>query len=159
MSDYLYDTFIREGTILSRDFYNLIIGERIGAGQYRQVYESELDKNVVYKFETGATTFENTFEWEVWQAVKDNRQVARWFAPCLHISPCGMVLIQARCAVPPESKYPAKVPKCFTDLKRENWGLYKGRLVCMDYGARSTLIIFDGLDGKLKKAKWWSEKD
>lgn len=160
MSDYIYDEFIKNGSILSRDFFNLYVGKFIGGGQYRRVYENDVNKTTIIKFEVGESSFENCIEWEVWKSIKDYPSIARWFAPCLHISPCGTVLVQARCSIAPDSKYPKKVPMCFSDFKRENWGLYKSRMVCFDYGAHSTIILTEGIANcsKLKRVKWWENK-
>jgi hypothetical protein len=121
------------------------------------VHKNLVDPESVFKFEEPGTSFENRIEWEIWKMVKDYPSIKKWFAPCLHISPCGTVLVQARVKEAPESKFPPKVPRCFSDFKRQNWGLYQGRLVCVDYGAHSTIIMSEGIANcdTLKCAKWW----
>jgi len=107
------------------------VGEFIGRGQFRCVYEFTLDpKNWVVKTEFADRSFANITEWQLWQDVKDTPG-AKWFAPCRWISPGGTLLIQAR--TKPLKDQPAKIPWYFTDRKTENFGTYKSRLVCHDY--------------------------
>lgn len=156
MSQNVYDEYFLQGSIFSRELFNLVVGEAVGSGCFRVVHEFLGDKESVIKFETGGKSFENQMEWEVWKAVKD-LPISKWFAPCLDISPCGCMLIQARVKPAELHQFPDKVPACFSDLKRPNWGMYKNRLVCVDYGANSSLILQDGIDkGRhLRKARWW----
>ncbi len=88
---------------------------------------------------------------EIWSHDKDIR---RWLAPCVQISPCGSILIQKRTTPAPSSRYPAKMPKFLTDMKRSNYGLYKGRLVCHDYG-----LICLTVTTATRKADWWEKGD
>jgi hypothetical protein len=45
------------------------------------------------------------------------------------------------------------MPAFFTDLKRENFGLLLGRLVCHDYGVN--LLMENGMTKRMRKANWW----
>lgn len=117
---------------LQLDFNNLFVGDRIGAGYSRTVYEHALDPNLVIKIETADTRdFANPSEWNLWRQSADYPEVRRWLAPCLHISPNGTVLIQARTT--PVKRMPKELPDFFTDVKLANLGLYKGRIVVHDY--------------------------
>lgn len=123
--------------------------QKLGSGAFRTVYGSEVLPNSVIKVEEGAQSFQNVVEWETWKRVKDT-PLEKWFAPCEKISACGAVLIMARTS--PPSKYPALVPAFFTDLKRKNFGVYKGRFVCHDYGVT---LWEGGFTKRMRKAGWW----
>lgn len=132
------------------DVMDAFLGELIGNGAYRNVYENRLDSKTVIKIETGST-FANAIEFETWQRVCMVTGVSKWFAPIQYISGCGKVLIMAKCK--PLKTPPAKIPSFFTDVKMANFGLYQGRVVCLDYG--SHLLMEEGM--KLKLINWTSE--
>jgi hypothetical protein len=135
-----------------REALHLLCGRLLGVGSARHVYECALNSEWVVKVETGARSFQNALEWEFWQDAQANKELARWLAPCHHISPSGVVLIQARTTDAPTKAFPKKVPKVFTDLKYQNWGYLLGdhrRLVCHDYAL--TLNYTTGL----RQADWW----
>lgn len=137
---------------LHKEAFHLLVGNHIGGGAYRQVFHSRIDPLTVVKIEADSGSFANVHEWEVWDQMQYG-PLKKWFAPCLSISPCGAVMIQA--ATTPASKrdLPKKVPGFLTDLKSENWGWIKDklgeRIVCHDYGN-----ILIGQSSKLKKADW-----
>jgi hypothetical protein len=62
-------------------------------------------------------------------------------------------LIQAR--VTKATKFPKRLPNCFIDTKKENFGMYKGKFVCHDYSFLSLKYV--NLD--LEQVEWWSVKD
>jgi hypothetical protein len=126
----------------------------ISSGQDRTVWEWLPDKRLVAKVELGARAFQNVFEYETWQRVKDTKW-ARWFAPVETIGPSGVMLLMRRTAPAQPTDYPRKVPRFFTDLKRANWGRLGGELVCHDYGRH--LLMEEGMTSKLKVARWWNE--
>lgn len=112
----------------------MFVGECLGNGWRRHVYAVRGDDKRVVKIERG-TNFDNVAEWLIWQAVKDT-EAARWFAPCLEISPCGRVLIQRRTETFSEEGFKdtvTKVPEFFDDIYWANWGLLYGGPVCHDY--------------------------
>jgi hypothetical protein len=131
----------------------MLIGSLLGEGCYRKVYRNRMDRNTVVKVEDVGGHFSNINEWNIWNKYQ-HTGFARWLAPCKFISPCGSVMIQARTSPVPKQSMPKKVPECLQDLKIENWGMYKGKVVCHDYGN------FDFISGtKLVKADWWSRED
>ena len=79
--------------------------------------------------------------------------MAKWFAPCLFISPNGLFLIQEKAIPCPKAMFPEKVPACMGDLKYKNFGLIKGKFVCFDYG--SMPITNYAITTQFKKADWW----
>lgn len=139
-----------EGTAAYRDLMNMMRGEKLGSGVARNVYVNALNTEQVLKFENAACSFQNIKEWETWRYWRHHEPVARWLAPCIDISPNGVVLIQARCEPLPASyKMPKTLPQFLTDLKRANFGLYKRRLVAVDYG--TTIHEFRV---KMRRAYW-----
>lgn len=138
------------GTVVRHDFVNLFCGELIGRGVARDVYEYAIDDTKVIKVETAAESFQNATEWQVWREVEYTKW-ARWFAPCHWISPCGIVMIQSR--TQPISRAPKEVPNFFSDLKLDNFGKLKGRVVAHDYGLN--LLASNALGKvRMKKGSW-----
>lgn len=148
-----YIAKIFQPNIVAHDLFLMLTGGRVlGSGMSRTVYDWELADNAVVRFEEEGH-HQNVIEWETWQRVRDT-DMAKWFAPCLEISPCGRVLVQAM-AKDLKGDLPKKVPAFFTDLKRDNWGKYKGRRVCRDYGIH--LMLEKGMSGRMRKADWWQK--
>ncbi len=137
------------GTICS-DLLSLCISDAIGTGSTRTVFKTP-DPTVVLKFETSAQRFQNIMEWETWQIARDTKY-ALWFAPCIAISDSGTILKQGFARDMTLAEAPDTLPAFFADVKRENFGIYDGRVVCRDYG--NHLLIDRGLTGKMTKAEW-----
>ena len=142
--------------VITSDLFRLMCGEKLGRGIAREVYRSALDPTLVIKIEADAGSFQNIIEWETWDTVRftaDTKQdYAKYFAPCIAISPSGTVLVQKYARPVDYTELPEQVPKFFTDLKKENFGLIDGKIVCIDYG--NNLLMTNGLSTKLKKADW-----
>lgn len=138
-------------TTLSWDLVNMLCDEMIGEGISRCVYPWSLDRSLVAKVEPGHGGFANAQEWDVWQRIKDTEH-AKWFAPCVHISGCGIWLLQKRTKPIPFKRLPKQVPAFFTDLKQSNWGLLNGRPVCHDYAAN--LLMEVGMTKRLRSPNW-----
>ena len=118
-----------------KDAFKLMCGEVLGEGCDRVVYECKLMNEWVVKTEKNCPyEFSNIREHTFWHQYKNTKKIAKWLAPCGDISPDGKVLLQRR-ATPLEDDYklPRKLPKFLSDIKRSNFGLYEGRLVCVDY--------------------------
>lgn len=133
-----------------KEHFRLFCDEEIGSGIGRRVFSSAVLPQSVIKCEEGAASFQNVIEWETWQRVRET-PFAHWFAPCEWISPSGAVLVMAR--TKPPTRLPKEVPVFLTDLKKSNYGIYKGRLVCHDYG--TNLLFEHGMTKRMKKADWW----
>ena len=119
---------------LAVDFLYMSVGNKIGYGISRLVYECKLNPDWVWKFETATNTFQNVMEWEIWMAVKDKPDVAKWLAPCQYISDNGVVLLQSRTRGISEDEVPKMVPSWICDSEPKNWGMLKGQPVIHDYG-------------------------
>ncbi len=141
------------GTTVNRDFFHMIVGKVIGAGEFRIVFEHEHRDDLVLKFEPNANSFQNIAEWDFWRDNKDNKRVARWLAPCVYLSPCGIIMAQKKTTKPTEADFPNMVPEFLTDLKRRNFGLLDEVLVAHDYGLHRVTV-----PTKRKKASWWDHK-
>lgn len=144
-----------ENAFIHKEAFRLLVkGDALGSGIGRQVFACALHPDWVVKVEEGSGSFQNTAEWFLWDRVKDVADIAKWFAPCLYISPCGGVLLQSRTQPLPKEQYPARVPAFLTDLKYSNYGLLNGQFVCHDYGTH--LMLENGMTKRLKMAEWWS---
>ncbi|MDP2322550.1 MAG: hypothetical protein Q8N51_00780 [Gammaproteobacteria bacterium] len=136
------------------DSARLFVGKFIGGGVYRQVFEHAFDKTQVIKLEMEAGHFHNAMEAQVWERVRWCGSIGRWFAPVLGISPWGSALLMAR--TEPLSAAQMKrwrhIPAFFTDIKPGNFGVYKGRLVCHDYG--NHLLMEVGMTKRMRTVRW-----
>lgn len=141
------DTF---PTTASRDLMYLFVGERIGCGMSRVVYECSQDKDCVIKHEEKIGHFQNVIEWEIWNMVVGT-ELEKWFAPCISISHNGLFLIQKKIGPIAFNKYPEKVPAFFGDMKYKNFGMYNKHFVVCDYGNYMGREIFTK---RMIKARW-----
>lgn len=139
------------GSVLSRDLFGLVAGDKLGEGMARQVHEYALDSKLVVKFETGARSFQNAAEWEFWTWVRGT-DLERWFAPCRYVSACGCILIQDRCEPLPVRRRPKMLPAFMTDVHPDNFGVLGGRVVCFDYGFG--LSVIRRTSRRMVKARW-----
>jgi hypothetical protein len=139
---------------IANDFFYLMVGKKLGEGIHRTVYLDRLDESAVIKFETRWNeAFANVSEWQIWNEVRNNHELKKWFAPCISISPSGNVLVQRYAADLHKSELPKKVPEIFYDMKPENWGMYKGHPVARDYANHG--IYHRGLrKTKMTKVCW-----
>lgn len=138
------------GTI-ARDLLELVSGRLIGRGQYRYVHACELNPDWVIKFELGSKCFQNIIEWETWNTVVGTKY-EKHFTPCMYISPCGTILLQKFARDVEVSELPLELPRFFTDIKKSNFGVLNGQVVCRDYGAN--LLMINGLSSRTKKVEW-----
>ncbi len=114
------------------DALKCFVGELVGEGAYRAVFEFALDPQFVVKIEFGDRSFCNVREWATWHDVKDQK-AAKWFAPCRWISPGGSALVQRRTTPLEPGNRPRKIPYWMTDRKAENYGTIDGQFCCHDY--------------------------
>lgn len=137
---------------VAKDVAGFFVGAHLGSGESRDVFAAAQCPTQVLKIETGHSSFYNIREWDIWQEVKRG-PMAKWLAPCIAISGSGIMLVQARTKpLVKTDKLPARVPAFLCDIKPSNWGWYKGRIVCHDYGHNN--VIWAGLTSSLVKANW-----
>ena len=133
---------------ISTDLFRLFCGhEVLGSGVARTVYSCPLRPDLVVKVETPSHSFQNVLEWEFWRTWKHDKDMRQWLAPCEAISPCGSILLMHR--TQPLVKLPTKMPKWLSDTKRSNYGRFRGRVVCHDYG-----MVVAGASTTMRKVEW-----
>lgn len=116
------------------DMFNMVCGEKIGSGAHRDVFHHKWDESLVVKveLENPYRSFSNVRECLVWDNACD--AVRKWLAPIDSMSPDGFILFQKKCnPIPYDYVFPEKIPSFMNDVKKSNFGLYKGQLVCVDY--------------------------
>lgn len=133
-----------------QELLGLISGSRLGFGCYRSVYQYLPDPTLVLKV-AAERPDQNVIEHAIWKEVESVKGIAKWFAPCLHISPCGVYMLQRKVQFGLPKDYPAKIPACFTDLKYENYGFIGNQLVCCDYAG---LLLSLNIGTRMKKVDW-----
>lgn len=136
------------------DGFNLLTGEYLASGIHRWVYDCPLRSDLVAKVEYSdpdtTRIFANIREWDFWIEHKSFEKVARWLAPCEIMSPDGRILLQKRIdPLRATDKLPDKLPAFLTDVKRNNFGWFEGRIVCCDYA-----ITVPNPSLRLQKAYW-----
>lgn len=143
---------------IAKDFFNLMAGKWLGGGIGRGVYVLGTDPSMVVKIETASHSFQNVAEWAIWDVVNAAKPLVRkWFAPCHYISPCGMILIQARTRPMDKSQFPKRMPAYFTDLKYQNFGMLDGHIVAHDYGY--SRFIHMGLNASMRDVTWRDDEE
>lgn len=120
----------------------LILGEHLGGGVAREVYAFRpWPDQYVVKVQTDSAfedhDYQNIAEWTLWENASED--LAEYLAPLISISPCGGALLQVRCEPCPRHLIPKKLPKVLGDLHEGNFGVFKGRVVVMDYGRNYAL--------------------
>lgn len=137
----------------AEDAFNLLCGNLIGRGMTRDVFECNIRKDVVIKIEASdvRTHFQNIKEWMVWSRVAGT-DVEKWFAPVYEMSPNGRCLVMAKTEPLGVAELPKKMPAFFTDFKLQNFGRYKGQIVCHDYG--TNLLMERGMTKAMRTANW-----
>jgi hypothetical protein len=122
----------------SIEIVHTFIGKKLGEGASRDVYEFNLDPNKYVVKVAKESTTSNYVEAIIWDEVQhftgDMQWVKEWFAPVHYISPNAKILIMARTHNHPSKKRPSQVPAFLCDIKRSNFGWYRNKLVCHDYG-------------------------
>ena len=138
-----------------QDLGDLILGETLGIGIHRKVGVFKPDPTLVIKCALECPNI-NILEDEIWTMVKDT-SIAKWFAPVVAISQCGMFMLQQRIEKRPRSEYPKLIPSFFGDQKYSNYGWLKGQFVCCDYAGFISCSMSHKWSAKMKKAEWWEE--
>lgn len=140
-----------QSDFVNRETFDILCGKELGRGVARVVYQCELDPSWVIKTEADRQSFQNIMEWETWERVK-HTEFAKYFAPCYYISGTGAVLIQQKTFPIPTHKLPKKMVAFLTDFKRTNYGIYKNKIICHDYGLH--LLMEKGMSHKTKSVTW-----
>lgn len=146
---------------LAPEFWEFMVGEKIGQGASREVYSMKFDYETVLKVCDGGPNHfrQNIMEWETWTYVRnEDYNIKKWFAPCIAISPCGRLLLQRRTASLDPNKIPKELPSFLDDFKLDNFGMLDDRVVARDYGSLMGWAFSDKIRRKLtmKKVKWYA---
>jgi len=141
---------------ISREFFDLMVGEKLGYGIGRDVFACKLDKSLVVKIERASHSFQNVAEWELWDQLRDTK-MASWLAPCVNISENGSVLLMKRTTpiIPGTTKLPVAAPRFLNDFKYQNYGVFERRIVCHDYGRHHAVSEGYSTISKMKKVRFW----
>lgn len=137
------------------DAFNLLCGEKIGSGVFRDVYKCRLRADLVVKVEINEVwrTFANVKEMNFWSDHQNTSAIVEWLAPCDYMSPDGRILLQRKvtpCEPEELEKLPKMLPAFLTDTKFRNFGWLDGRVVCIDYAG-----TIPNPSLKMVKANWW----
>lgn len=124
------------------------------SGLQRDVFSIRGDDSKVIKV-CNKDVAQNVIEYEVYASLSESKQ-RKWMADCFYVSNSGITLIQEKLDIftsLSDPRLPKKVPRCFTDLKIQNWGVNKdGHVKCCDYGI---ILLLQNKPWELKKAKFW----
>jgi hypothetical protein len=143
MAVFMSDHPIQDETVLLKhSALSMFVGECIGSGSFRRVYEVKHDPTIVLKIEYAGVDFCNHMEWRIWNDVK-NWPIADWFVPCVAIDCWGNALFQKK-TQPFSSDQEFKaaltrtrggvIPAALDDVHFGNFGLYNDIVACHDYG-------------------------
>ena len=134
------------------DAFNLLCGEKIGAGIHRTVFECRIRPDLVVKVENDDEWryFANVQEMKFWSDFQHAPTWSKWLASCEYMSPDGRILLQRKATPIREvDDLPSQLPAFLTDIKRENFGWIDENLVCIDYA-----MVITNPSLKLKKVEW-----
>ena len=126
-----------------------LLGNIVGVGSNRVVYENLNDSNSVIKVQRPKTlkknnTLSNVIEWNIWNRYK-NTELEKIFCPCIDISDDGVYLLQTRVEILEPGKHLKRSRKIWNKLPQDiknlpdsrwykNWGRLLGNYVIVDYG-------------------------
>lgn len=149
--------WIRNDLALNLDILATTLGELIGEGYSRKVFEHKQDKSLVVKLATcqegvkcnvneahlwldNVHWFQNNLEW-----------VKEWFAPVVYASPNYNVILMKKTEPKLHKKKPNEIPSFFTDTHSGNFGWIGNKFVCHDYGSIHGILEFKK---RFKKNEW-----
>lgn len=153
----LIDNFSK---VVQEGLVQMLLGDKIGEGQYREVYDCYPCPQYVVKVEA-SHGFCNMKEFEIYMEIKEDcPELLKWLARPVSISKCGSVMIQEKTNRIHHSMLPKHIPTWITDEKISNWGEIDGKIVCHDYGnnfiSRAGFMTKKG-KMKMKMARWRNE--
>lgn len=110
--------------------FEFLLGEKLGEGCFRKVYELRYSSERVIKIEEGLPK-SNINEHQLWW---DCESLRDWLCPVEGISSCGKFLIMPQTTPIRQEELPEDLPAWMTDVKKENFGWFNGKIVLHDYG-------------------------
>jgi len=114
-----------------------MLGDYIGEGQDRIVFEANIFENCVAKVEYTRPTVYNQKEYLVWRAYQGTT-IEQWFAPCVDLTFGGSILVQKKIELVTDDNrhlIPDVIPSIFEDVKFSNCGFYNGHFCFCDYSS------------------------
>lgn len=148
---------IQSDIVTNYDLLDTLLGEEIGTGVFRKVFEHRLDPNLVVKIAISSDGVKcNAIEAGLWfdniDWLKGNLAwVKKWFAPVVYASRNYNVIVMKKTEPKPSKKRPEEVPDFMTDVHPGNFGWIGNQFVCHDYGNFSGFMQYKN---KFKKAYW-----
>lgn len=140
------------------EFWEFVVGGKLGSGETRDVYGCCLNSDTVVKVERRLPAMDNYTEMDLWDNLKKEweAQANRWLAPCRRLSQGGKYLVADRCQpITDWSVLPKRIPAWLKiDAHVGNWGLLRGRPVCLDYANHSIFAKMKANAWKLEPVKW-----
>lgn len=131
-----YDTFSDREIDVA--IVNMVIGEFLGEGVHRKVFRSSLNSDWVIKIALSNSGIEsNINEATVWHDLR-GMDASNVLVPCVHLSACGMVLIQEFAEDITHNEMPKYVYEWMTDTHCANFGKHQGKVKLRDYGSVRT---------------------
>lgn len=126
---------------------DMLVGDVIGEGCTRAVYEYLPDPSLVLKVELSeGFAHANVMEYQIWNAVWLDKDMSQYFAPVTWISSCGHYLLMKKCKRYDyfrDMRRPNKFPAWLGDTCNFNFGwLFDPKteehsFVCLDYGGQN----------------------
>lgn len=133
------------------DSLDILCGKYIGSGSNRDVFECNLNKNLVVKIEKpDSDSHENIIEWKIWNLVAYT-DYDKWFARCAWLSRNGKILLMEKTRPKPNKERPEMIPDFFSDIKDSNWGWIGNQFTCHDYATTLIRFQYRGLTNKMQK--------
>ena len=111
------------------DTFSFLLGEKLGEGETRAVYDYAFDNNWVVKIAKKHPN-DNVIEFDIWHLIKNSSE-SKWFAECKWLSPSGHIMLQRK--TKPIKYLPDLLPNVFTDIHLRNFGKIGNQVVCHDY--------------------------
>jgi hypothetical protein len=143
---------------LEGEFWELVVGDKLGSGQTRDTYLCALNSDTVVKVERDLPARDNFTEFDLFESLsyKFQAEVKRWLAPCRRLSQGGKYLIMERCQpIKDWSVLPRRIPAWLkADAHVGNWGILKGRAVCLDYANHYIFRLMKSNAWKMEPVKW-----
>lgn len=144
LSDLKTITDLLGSVSIASELITTLCGKHLGSGNFRAVFDYNLDDKYVIKIEWPGT-FCNVVEHHLWDEIQelggDLAWVKNWFAPVKWISPNGRILVMKK-TTQKDKKSPEKVPKFLWDVKSDNFGWIGKNFVCHDYGQFYNMIHY-----------------
>lgn len=113
------------------ELINLVCKKLIATGSTRRVFQC-FDESLVVKVEIHDHVFANISELLLYNGLNGTPHI-KWLAPIVDISENGKFMFMKKTEPLPDDKAVWMLPEFLADLKRENFGLYEGKIVAHDY--------------------------